>query len=43
MGCNEIPNTTVKPSHYRIEGLNTLIDWVVHTYQPEKNEPVIVR
>ena len=34
-----IPITSVKPSHYRIFDLNTLILLVVHTYHTDLAEP----
>ena len=43
IGFIEIPITTVKPSHDRNNGLVTLILSVVHTYHPEKNEPINVQ
>ena len=37
IGYTEILTTKVKPSHFRIIDLNTLVHSVVHTYHPEKN------
>ena len=35
IGYIEIPKTIVKPTHYRMIGINTRIHSVVHTYLPE--------
>ena len=42
-GYIEIPTTTVKPSHYRINDIFTLSPSVAPTYQTEITEPIIVQ
>ena len=37
----EIPFTTVRPLHYRVKDINTLIHTVIHTYHPDIIGPVV--
>ena len=40
LNASENPVATEKPSQYRVNGLNTLVHTIVHTYHPEITEPV---
>ena len=40
IGYIEIPITTVRPLHYQVKDINTLIHTVIHTYHPDITEPV---
>ena len=42
LGHIENPFSTLKPSHYEIKDLKTLISSAFHTYHHEKTEPISV-
>ena len=39
MGYNEVPAINIKPPHYKVNDVNSLIHTMFHTYYPELSEP----
>ena len=39
IGYIEFPTTNIKPSHYKVNDINSLINTVLHSYHPDLSEP----